>query len=134
MEDIVDLISVLIIGEKVEIIAAFIAGWVLECDWERHRLVALIETLAKRLRWTSDFCQLMLLDLVQMLVVDSVAQRSLLLMISNEMDAAVAKQIQENEAVSWRTSNFVMETFVLLFEFIVHEKEMDSIVADMNSM
>jgi hypothetical protein len=133
----IDVISVLIIGEKEECIAQFISGWMNCGSLDRAGLVKLIEGtcilisgLAKCLRWSSEFSKMFLFELVDSVVADSVVQRTLSMMVLEEMESKEAIEDKPRSIGELSdASDDRLSTFLLLFELIVHEKQMSTMIS-----
>ena len=107
---IMELLAILLIGERPPIMAGFLKHWDVISGWDRTELTVLALGLAKGLRWSTEFCQSVLVDLTMLLQVDSTSQRSLLLVIGDEME----KPGEE------------LESFGLLFELMIQEHHLNS--------
>jgi hypothetical protein len=122
-EKVVELLSVLLIGERAQGIARFIGKWMLESNWTRDTLAFLVTCLAKGLRWNMDYSRDFLLELLSEIGLDRISRDNLMRIVTSEF---VASRIEPLGLRNLREQH--LDSFILLFELIVHEKRLDMII------
>ncbi|KAJ3261525.1 hypothetical protein HK103_005363 [Boothiomyces macroporosus] len=114
LEKINDLLPVILVGESLSIIAAFVGNWVNISTMGSDNIAELVVGLACAFRWDIDQLEEFLLSLCAFICSDSVLQRSLCLIVHEELEYAYKAAIAD-------PSKKILYTFEMLVQILIEE-------------
>ncbi|KAI8909621.1 hypothetical protein EDD86DRAFT_205889 [Gorgonomyces haynaldii] len=120
-EKIIDLLSVILVGEKPVSVSNFVKHWIYYSGWKRDDMAELLLSLKEAMRWNQSYCKELLTELVFLLIRNGVAQRSLMMVIEDELKEQDDLSIRGKSLAFTLAKKHSIDTFVLIFELIYQE-------------
>ncbi|KAI8897957.1 hypothetical protein BC833DRAFT_591707 [Globomyces pollinis-pini] len=115
-EKVYDLLPILLIGETPEVCAAFFSEWLKLTNWTSDTMADCIIPLVVGYQWNTEDLSNFLLNFTLATCVDEIVQKSLMLVIHDEM------QNIEMDMVKSSSRKHVCDTFEMLLQIIVEER------------
>jgi hypothetical protein len=111
------LLTILLVGESVSLVSKFFVSWFLVSRWDVERMSELVMPIVEGLQWESEKMCEFLAETVLLIVNDSIVQRSMLMVVSDEMDNAKSDGSVES----------VRDRFELLYSVVLGERNRSSV-------
>ncbi|KAJ3323914.1 hypothetical protein HDV06_000890 [Boothiomyces sp. JEL0866] len=114
VERITDLLPVILVGESLAINAAFVGNWINISTMNSEMIAEIVVGLACGFRWDIDQLEEFLLSLCAFICPDSVLQRSLCLVVHEELEYSYKAAIAD-------PSKKILYTFEMLVQILIEE-------------
>lgn len=142
-ERVTSVFGVILVGESASTVAQFINLWMITSEWPRDMLALLVTSLARSLRWNVGYSRDFLIEFAQSWSSEEKSQMTLCQVVSEQLDLSGPSKMLVDPMLDPGTRGVlrlqtllnptdeteVLEKFLLLFEMILQEKRLFTILS-----